>query len=153
MVSLKGALTYSRAVDGSPYSVINQASGTHTELPVPGQVISQGQVLYRVNNSPVVFLYGSTPAYRTLSAGATGADVAELNTIWSRSVMPPRLNLPNVRLLRFGHSHSHGEAPSRLGNDPERHPDPWRGGVRAHRRAGDDPVSPARGNAQAAARP
>ncbi len=44
-----------------------------------GQVISQGQVLYRVNDSPVVLLYGSTPAYRTLSAGATGADVAELN--------------------------------------------------------------------------
>jgi hypothetical protein len=33
-----------------------------------------------VNDSPVVLLYGSTPAYRTLSAGATGADVAELNT-------------------------------------------------------------------------
>jgi hypothetical protein len=42
-------------------------------------VISQGQALYRVNDSPVVLLYGSTPAYRTLSAGANGADVAELN--------------------------------------------------------------------------
>ncbi|HEX3841080.1 MAG TPA: HlyD family efflux transporter periplasmic adaptor subunit [Acidimicrobiales bacterium] len=59
--------------------MINQASGTYTELPAPGQVISQGQVLYRVNDSPVVLLYGSTPAYRTLAAGATGADVAELN--------------------------------------------------------------------------
>jgi hypothetical protein len=48
-------------------------------LPALGQVISQGQVLYRVSDSPVVLLYGSTPAYRTLSAGATGADVAELN--------------------------------------------------------------------------
>ena len=79
MVSVDGTLTYRAAPDGSPYSVINQASGTYTELPVPGQVISQGQVLYRVNDSPVVLLYGSTPAYRTLSAGATGADVAELN--------------------------------------------------------------------------
>jgi hypothetical protein len=42
-------------------------------------VVSQGQVLYRVDDSPVVLLYGSTPAYRTLSAGASGADVAELN--------------------------------------------------------------------------
>jgi hypothetical protein len=79
MVSLNGALTYRAQSDGSPYSVINQASGTYTELPVPGQVISQGQILYRVNDSPVVLLYGSTPAYRTLSAGATGTDVAELN--------------------------------------------------------------------------
>jgi len=79
MVSLSGTLTYQAAPDGSPYSVINQAQGTYTELPVPGQVISQGQVLYRVNDSPVVLLYGSTPAYRTLLAGASGADVAELN--------------------------------------------------------------------------
>ena len=59
--------------------MINQARGTYTELPTVGQVISQGHVLYRVNDSPVVLLYGSTPAYRTLSAGATGPDVAELN--------------------------------------------------------------------------
>jgi hypothetical protein len=59
--------------------VINQVQGTYTELPVLGQVISQGQVLYRVNDSPVVLLHGSTPAYRALSAGWTGADVAELN--------------------------------------------------------------------------
>jgi hypothetical protein len=79
MVSLSGSLTYQAAPDGSPYSVINQAQGTYTELPVPGQVISQGQVLYRVNDSPVVLLYGSTPVYRTLSTGASGADVAQLN--------------------------------------------------------------------------
>ena len=36
-------------------------------------------MLYRVNDRPVVLLYGSTPAYRTLSAGASGPDVAELN--------------------------------------------------------------------------
>jgi multidrug efflux pump subunit AcrA (membrane-fusion protein) len=32
-----------------------------------------------VDDSPVVLLHGSTPAYRTLSAGITGPDVAELN--------------------------------------------------------------------------
>jgi len=79
MVSLDGTLTYQAGPDGSPYSVINRAQGTYTKLPELGQVISQGQVLYRVNDIPVVLLYGSTPAYRTLSAGATGADVAELN--------------------------------------------------------------------------
>ncbi len=79
MASLSATLTYQAGPDGAPYSVINQASGTYTELPVPGQVISQGQVLYRVNDTPVGLLYGSTPAYRSLSAGASGADVAELN--------------------------------------------------------------------------
>ena len=78
-VSQDGTLTYRARSDGSPYSVINQARGTYTELPAIGQVIRQGHVLYRVNDSPVVLLYGSTPAYRTLSAGATGPDVAELN--------------------------------------------------------------------------
>jgi uncharacterized protein (DUF433 family) len=75
-----GTLTYRARPDGSPYSVVNQARGTYTTLPTLGQVIHQGHVLYRVDQSPVVLLYGSTPAYRTLSAGATGADVAELNT-------------------------------------------------------------------------
>ena len=79
MVSLSATLSYRAGPDGSPYSVINQASGIYTELPGPGQVISQGQVLYRVNDSPVGLLYGSTPAYRSLSAGASGADVTELN--------------------------------------------------------------------------
>jgi hypothetical protein len=79
MVSQAGILTYRARSDGSPYSVINQAKGTYTELPGRGRVISQGQVFYRVNDRPVVLLRGSTPAYRTLSAGARGPDVAELN--------------------------------------------------------------------------
>ena len=79
MVSQGGILTYRARSDGSPYSVINQAQGTYTELPGLGRVISQGHVLYRVNDRPVVLLRGSTPAYRTLSAGVSGPDVAELN--------------------------------------------------------------------------
>ncbi len=78
-VSQPGTLTYGARSDGSPYSVINQAHGTYTKLPAGGRVISQGHPLYRVNNAPVVLLYGATPAYRSLSAGATGPDVAELN--------------------------------------------------------------------------
>ena len=79
MISQGGILTYRAQSDGSPYSVINQARGIYTKLPAAGQVVLQGQVLYRVNDRPVVLLYGSTPAYRTLSAGASGPDVAELN--------------------------------------------------------------------------
>jgi hypothetical protein len=66
------------------YNVVNQAQGTVTSLPAIGQVVSEGQVLYDVSGSPVVLLYGTTPAYRTLSEGATdtatsGADVENLN--------------------------------------------------------------------------
>ena len=66
------------------YSVVNQAQGTLTALPALDQVVTQGQVLYRLDGNPVVLLYGNTPAYRSLSEGAsasdvTGTDVAELN--------------------------------------------------------------------------
>jgi peptidoglycan hydrolase-like protein with peptidoglycan-binding domain len=79
MVSQAGTLTFRARLDGSPYSVINHAHGTYTKLPAIGRVIAQGRLLYRVNDHPVVLLRGSTPAYRTLSAGASGPDVAELN--------------------------------------------------------------------------
>jgi hypothetical protein len=54
--------------------------GTLTSLPSPGQVISQGQVVFEVDNgSPVVLLYGSVPAWRTLGLGVSGGDVSQLN--------------------------------------------------------------------------
>ena len=62
------------------YTVTGKGSGTLTWLPSSGQVISQGQVLYKTGNgSPAVLLYGSVPAWRAMSEGTTGADVAQLN--------------------------------------------------------------------------
>jgi multidrug efflux pump subunit AcrA (membrane-fusion protein) len=62
------------------YTVTGQGGGTLTWLPSPGQVISQGQVLYRTDDgTPVMLLYGSVPAWRALGEGVTGADVAQLN--------------------------------------------------------------------------
>ena len=47
-----------------------QGSGTLTWLPSAGQVIRQGQVLYKTDNgSPVVLLYGQVPAWRALYEG------------------------------------------------------------------------------------
>jgi hypothetical protein len=63
--------------DAGPAS--SRSAGIVTALPALGQVIRQGQVLYRVDGTPVVLLYGSVPAYRTLREGSTGADVTELN--------------------------------------------------------------------------
>jgi len=62
------------------YPVTGQGGGTLTWLPSPGQVIRQGQVLYKTDNgSPVVLLYGSVPDWRALDEGLTGADVSQLN--------------------------------------------------------------------------
>jgi hypothetical protein len=62
------------------YPVTGPGGGTLTWLPPAGQVIRQGQVLYRTGNgSPVVLLYGSVPDWRALDEGATGQDVTQLN--------------------------------------------------------------------------
>jgi hypothetical protein len=78
-ISQYGILTYRARSDGSPYAVFNQARGTYTELPGVGKRVGCGEVLYRVDDKPVLLLCGTTPAYRSLSAGASGPDVAELN--------------------------------------------------------------------------
>ena len=77
-------LTSQQQVDGTlgysgSYSIVNRASGTLTSLPSTGQVVRQGHVLYGVDASPVVLLYGATPAYRDLAEGDSGPDVESLN--------------------------------------------------------------------------
>ena len=73
--SVSAALGYA----GS-YQVSGKASGTITWLPSAGRVISDGRVLYQVDNgTPVLLLYGRVPAWRTLGEGTTGQDVAQLN--------------------------------------------------------------------------
>ena len=62
------------------YPVTGQGGGTLTWLPSAGQVISQGQALYRTDDgSPAVLLYGRVPDWRALSAGMTGQDVTQVN--------------------------------------------------------------------------
>ncbi|GAB3415952.1 efflux RND transporter periplasmic adaptor subunit [Flindersiella endophytica] len=66
------------------YEVVNQARGVVTWLPSVGRVVRRGQILYRVDGRPVVLLYGTSPAYRALAAGAdasdvSGTDVQQLN--------------------------------------------------------------------------
>lgn len=62
------------------YTVTGQGGGTLTGLPLPGQVIGQGQVVYQTGNgSPVLLLYGTVPDWRPLGEGVSGADVSQLN--------------------------------------------------------------------------
>ena len=54
-------------------------AGTLTWLPAEGRVVGRGGVLYRVDDDPVLLMYGTVPAWRALSPGvADGPDVLEL---------------------------------------------------------------------------
>ncbi len=56
-------------------------SGVVTEVVAAGETIGQGDVIYRVNDQPVVAMYGDSPAYRTLrdlDENMTGTDVLQL---------------------------------------------------------------------------
>jgi peptidoglycan hydrolase-like protein with peptidoglycan-binding domain len=79
VVSQDGILTYKSRPDGSPYFVINGAQGVYTELPEIGDKVDCGDVLYRVDEHPVLLLCGAVPAYRALQTGDAGQDVRQLN--------------------------------------------------------------------------
>ena len=72
MVSQDGTLTYRARSDGSPYAVINQARGSYTKLPENGDKVGCGDVLYRVDDKPVLLLCGTVPAYRDAAQGRCG---------------------------------------------------------------------------------
>jgi multidrug efflux pump subunit AcrA (membrane-fusion protein) len=78
-VSQSGTLSYSAGADGTPYPVVNRASGTYTWVPAAGTQVDCGDTLYKVGEKPVLLICGSTPAYRNLAEGDDGKDVRALN--------------------------------------------------------------------------
>ena len=71
----EGSLGY-----GPSAPVVNALTGTYTWLPAPGRIVRAGQVLYRIDNAPVVLLRGSVPAWRPFQLGMTsGPDVRQLS--------------------------------------------------------------------------
>jgi hypothetical protein len=73
--TIDGTLGY-----GSTVQIYDRLGGTFTWLPAVGAVVPRGGALFRIDNEPVVLMYGSLPAYRTLKEGvADGPDVGELN--------------------------------------------------------------------------
>ena len=58
---LPGQLGY-----GGNRLIKDRATGTITWLPKPGATLKRGDILYRINNKPVILLYGSTPLFRPL---------------------------------------------------------------------------------------
>ncbi|TYB67927.1 HlyD family efflux transporter periplasmic adaptor subunit [Nonomuraea sp. PA05] len=63
---------------GPVTSAMARQPGTVTWLPESGATITRGKSLYRVDNKPVMLLYGDVPAYRDLKIGVEGKDVENL---------------------------------------------------------------------------
>ncbi len=73
--TVSGTLGY-----GTTLELYDRLGGTFTWLPSVGAVIGRGGALWRIDDLPVVLMYGSVPAYRTLKEGVSdGPDVTELN--------------------------------------------------------------------------
>jgi peptidoglycan hydrolase-like protein with peptidoglycan-binding domain len=69
---------------GDSTTIFSRGSGTITALPGEGTTISRGKAIFRLDNKPVILLYGSLPAYRTLKTGVKGADVRQLEqNLWA----------------------------------------------------------------------
>ncbi|MFD5324666.1 peptidoglycan-binding protein [Streptomyces sp. NPDC127092] len=68
--SLEGRLGY-----GAETPLPVKATGTVTWLPAPGTTVQRGEELLRVDDRPVVLLYGALPMYRDL--GLTTADTTD----------------------------------------------------------------------------
>jgi peptidoglycan hydrolase-like protein with peptidoglycan-binding domain len=65
---------------GTTLELYDRLAGTFTWLPPVGALIGRGGTLWRLDNLPVVLMYGSVPAYRTLEQGVSdGPDVTQLN--------------------------------------------------------------------------
>jgi peptidoglycan hydrolase-like protein with peptidoglycan-binding domain len=63
---------------GSEITLNCRLAGTVTGLADTGSTVARGETLYEVDESPVLLLYGSVPAYRTMSPDTEGADVRQL---------------------------------------------------------------------------
>jgi peptidoglycan hydrolase-like protein with peptidoglycan-binding domain len=70
---IDGTMTYADTT-----SVITSGDGTITAVAAAGGEVARGSILYEVNGSPTVALYGDAPMYRDLSEGVTGDDVVVL---------------------------------------------------------------------------
>jgi peptidoglycan hydrolase-like protein with peptidoglycan-binding domain len=63
---------------GEPVPVRAAEPGILTWIAPVGSTVKRGQPLFRIDERPVVALYGSLPPYRTLRVGIEGRDVRQL---------------------------------------------------------------------------
>jgi peptidoglycan hydrolase-like protein with peptidoglycan-binding domain len=63
---------------GDPIPISAVGGGTVTWIAPVGSIVERGQPLFKVDQRPVVALYGWLPLYRALRDGVEGADVRQL---------------------------------------------------------------------------
>jgi len=63
---------------GDPIPISAVGGGTVTWIAPVGSIVERGQPLFKVDQRPVVALYGWLPLYRALRDGVEGADVQQL---------------------------------------------------------------------------
>ena len=63
---------------GDPIPLAAGEAGILTWIAPVGSIVRRGQPLFKVDERPVVLLYGTLPLYRTLRPGVVGRDVREL---------------------------------------------------------------------------
>jgi hypothetical protein len=63
---------------GDPVPVRAAGTGTLTWIAAEGSTVRRGEPLFKVNELPIIALYGAVPMYRTLGNGMVGADVRQL---------------------------------------------------------------------------
>jgi len=78
----RGTLTDARTVDGivgfgAEEPLAAKATGTVTWLPDVGATLARGDAVARIDDRPVVLLFGPIPAYRALVTDTEGADVRQ----------------------------------------------------------------------------
>jgi peptidoglycan hydrolase-like protein with peptidoglycan-binding domain len=69
---------------GDSTTVAARAGGTVTGLPAEGETVTRGKALFRLDDKPVILLYGPLPAYRRLATGVRGHDVRQFEqNLWA----------------------------------------------------------------------
>jgi peptidoglycan hydrolase-like protein with peptidoglycan-binding domain len=71
--TLPGTLGY-----GDPVPVAAIGDGTLTWVAAVGSTVKRGEPLFKIDERPVVALYGAVPLYRPLTVGVAGVDVKQL---------------------------------------------------------------------------
>ena len=63
---------------GDPVPLGAAGEGMLTWIAARGSTVNRGEPLFKIDQRPVVSLYGSVPLYRALRVGVTGSDVRQL---------------------------------------------------------------------------